>query len=363
MRIKKGLPYFFLLIRLQAIAGELIKIDSIATMRPTITVSIADDKAKAVAGEKVKAADILSLYLIINDTPASVPVSGTYQLKDRELSFSPTYTLGCNMEFEVQYQDGDQQVTKRFTIPSKPKPTSFSRVITAYPTSDTIPYNTLFFHVRFDQPMLNDKYAYRHVKVYDENGVERESTWRQKSFWLDSNRLLVLMVHPGRVKSGIHYEGPLFDSGKHYTIKIETNIKDANGQALSAEYTQQYFVKGDDRICPKAEVARELLPPAQTCEPIILSFSEGMDYASVTDGTKVYDKEGKLVPSVVKEGNDDRVYLVTPLQRWQKGKYTIVLKSAICDFAANRIRRPFETTDIKEMEKDKLTTTFTFRIN
>ena len=363
MFIKQGLFCFFLLIHLQATAGELIKIENMATMRPTITVNITDEKAKVVAGDVAGASSILSLYMIINDTPAGVPVSGGYLLKDAELSFTPTYTLGYSKQFEVQYKVGGQLVAKRFTMPSKPTPGAVASVVTAYPMSDTIPYNTLFFHVRFSEPMLDDKDAYKHVKIFDENGVERERPWRQKSFWLDSNKLLVLMIHPGRVKTGIHYESPLFDSGKNYTIKIETGIKDANGQTLRAGYTQQYFVNGEDRICPKADIDRKLLPQAQTREPIFLSFSENMDHASVTDGTIIYDQAGKPVPCIVSAVDNDRNYQVIPIQNWQKGKYTLVLKSAVYDVAANRIRRLFETTNIKEMETDKLNTTFTFKIN
>lgn len=362
MFFKNGLFCFFLLIHLQTIAGELIKIDNMATMRPVITVSITDEKAKVITGNMNGAIEILSLYMIINDTPASVSVNGSHWLIDRELSFSPTYSLGESKQFEVQYRNGGQLVTKRFTMPSVPKPIPTASVITAYPMSDTIPYNALFFHVRFSMPMLDDKDAYKHVKVYDENGVERERPWRQKSFWLDSNKLLVLMIHPGRVKSGIHYEGPLFDSGKRYTIKIEKGIKDANGQDIIAEYTQQYFVKGEDRVCPKAEIARSLIPPALTREPVILSFSENMDHASVTDGTLMYDHAGKPVPCIVRTLDNDSHYQVIPLQNWKKGTYTLVLKSAVYDVAANRIRRPFETTGIKEIETDDLNTEFTFKI-
>lgn len=363
MCIKKGLLYFFLLIHLQTVAGELIKIENIAAKRPTITVSITDEIAKAIAGDMTNANAIMSLYMLINDTPASVPVCGSYLLKDGELSFCPTYTLGNSTEFEVQYKGSGQMMTKRFTTPSKPKLNTVANVVTAYPMSDTIPYNTLFFHVRFSEPMLDDRYAYKYVKVYDENGVERERPWRQKSFWLDNNKLLVLMIHPGRVKNGIHYESPLFDSGKHYTIKIETDIQDANGQTLTAEYTQQYFVNGEDRICPKAEIVRKVLPRAKTQEPIMLSFSESMDHASVTDGTIICDGAGNPVPCIVRASANDSHYQVIPVQNWQKGKYTLVLKSSVYDVAANRIRRPFETTNIKEMEKDKLNTIFTFKIN
>ena len=58
------------------------------------------------------------------------------------------------------------------------------------------------------------------------------------------------MIHPGRVKNGIHYESPLFDSGKHYTLKVHTSIKDINNNPIEKEYSKTFYITGEDRIKP-----------------------------------------------------------------------------------------------------------------
>ncbi|RYD59482.1 MAG: hypothetical protein EOP56_01055 [Sphingobacteriales bacterium] len=352
-----------LLVRLHVIAGEPINIKG--TSIPVITVTIAGEEAARIKGQLTeKAGSILGLYMIVDGARASVPVSGRYSLAGRKLSFEPIYPLGENMEFEVVWKSGDKDSTRRFNTSGQMTPVvADARVVTAYPTSDTIPYNTLFFHVRFSRPMMNDRQSYKYVQVYDDAGNEREKAWRQKSFWLDSGRVLVLMIHPGRVKNGIHYEGPLFDSGRYYKLVVNKDIKDANGNTLMDNYEQRFFVAGEDRVSPAAFIDNIHIPRAGSTLPLILSFSEGMDYASVIDGAKVYDGTGAIVPCSIESKPGDRRFAIVPDKQWGKGEYKLVLKSAVYDFAANRINRLFEITDSREMEKDKIEIKFSFKVD
>lgn len=358
------LSCFLLLIHPQASAGELINITGVASLKPVITVRLPEEQLKNMSGKiQDKAADIFGLYMVIDEKPAGVPVGVRYALHNDILSLTPVYALGNNLEFEVQYKTGDNNTSRRrFKTPVNPISSTAAKVVTAYPAADTIPYNTLFFHLRFSSAMMPDMQAYKHVKVFDEAGLERTNAWRQRSYWLDSNRLLVLMIHPGRVKRGIHYESPLFDSGKYYILEAGENMQDINGSPVATKYTKRFFVGGEDRLCPKAAINNNKLPSVNTSEPVLLSFSEGMDYVSVLDGAKIYDADGLEIPCSVDMDGADNTYKILPHRPWEKRKYVLVLKSAVCDLAANRINRPFEVKDIKEMEKDRLNTRFIFEI-
>lgn len=351
-----------MLVHLQLVAGEPINIKGASL--PVITVTITDNEASDIKGQlREKAPSILGLYMVVDSMAASVPVSGHYSISGRKLSFEPTYALGDGLEFEVVYKTGDKTNTRRFRTADRSLPDISTRVVTAYPTCDTIPYNTLFFHVRFSQPMMGDIQAYKHVQVYDDAGNERLNAWRQKSFWLDSGRLLVLMIHPGRVKNGIHYESPLFDSGRYYKLVVDKDIKDANDNPLVDRYEQRFFVKGEDRISPVPGIDKGRLPAAGTIMPLRLSFSEGMDYASVLDGVKLCDDMGATVPCKIESEPGNRYFTLLPHRQWKKGSYSLVLKGAVYDFAANRVSRLFEMTDEQEIEKGKMDTKLPFRIN
>lgn len=356
------LCYIFLLLHLPVMAGEVISVKDIKSLQPTISIYLNDADIALLDSEGMEGAgELLTLYMVVDNVPATIPVAGTYRMKKNELSFTPLYTLGHDTEFEIRYKNKNNTIaTKRFHTLKHHMDGEKTHVTTMYPLADTIPYNTLFFHVRFDHTMMNDKRAYRHVKVYDDKGAERTNAWRQKSFWLDSGRLLVLMIHPGRVKNGIHYESPLFDSGRYYTINIGRDIQDMNGNAIKEEYTRRYYVKGEDRQSPKANINKAILPGHGTKQPVILSFSEGMDNASVLAGITVADAKRIPVPCTVREKGMDNTFSITPLQPWVKGTYTLLLKSAVYDFSANRINRRFEITDVSEIETDKNDTVLEF---
>lgn len=361
--MKVLLSYIFLLFHLPLMAGEIISVKNLQSLQPKISIHIGDAGANILANEGLSGAGkLLAVYMVADGEVATIPVAGNYQVQQDELLFTPLYTLGYDMEFEAQYKNGKNVVaTKRFHTPKHYLSGEKAGVVSTYPLADTIPYNTLYFHVRFSHSMLNDKRAYRYIKVYDDNGMERKNAWRQKSFWLDDGKLQVLMIHPGRVKNGIHYESPLFDSGRYYTIKIGKEIQDMNGNTIKEEYTHRYFVKGEDRQSPKAYI-NPALPRSQTTQPVTLSFSEGMDNASVLDGVRVLDGQGMSIPCTVRENGTDNSFGITPVKPWAKGRYTLSLKSAVYDFSANRINRLFEITDVSDMETDKRDTRLEFII-
>lgn len=363
MNIKITLSLFFaFIIHLQATAGELIKVTGVEELKPIVTVELTNKDLSTIQKDINKQGKkILALYLLQNGKRARMAVAGRYDLKEHTLSYTPIYKLGYEQSFEVVYRTNNKEHTKRFSTPEHPTSDIVAQVVTTYPLADTIPYNTLYFHVRFNQPMQKDEQAYRFIKVFDDNGTERPRAWRQRSFWLDDGKLLVLMIHPGRVKNGIHFESALFDSGKHYTIVVSKEIKDINGNSLKSDYEQVYFVKGEDRAIPKALLKQKSYAIANTQKAVALNFSEGMDHASVLAETKVYDRSGKEVVCNITSNSDD-TFLITPNTKWQKGDYTIILGGSVYDFAANRLNRLFEIKDPNEIEKDKIKTKLSFTI-
>ena len=347
---------FLLLIHLQVFAGELINITGVKTLNPVVTTELTIQQVDELNRVGVSNANkYLSLHVIIDGNPAKTPVGCRFKLDGQVLSLTPMYPLGYDTYFEVQNRvKGNLVVTSRFKTPSHPLSKKTAQVVTAYPVAQTIPYNILFFNIRFSHAMADDETAYKYVKVYDENGVERKQAWRQKANWFDDGKVLALMIHPGRVKNGIHYESPLFDSSKSYTIKVSKDIKDVNGNPIATDYVQEYRVSGVDKISPALNKVQVSQPSSNTTNPVLLSFSEGIDMTSVIIGTIILDSENNKVPFYVRQGNADSEYQLYPDEKWKKGTYTLVMKSYVYDFAANRIERLFEVTDVKDFEKDKM---------
>lgn len=354
----------FLLIHLSALAGESIIIRKLETLQPLVSVQLSEKEIETLSKDGFdNAKAILAIFLVNNGIAAQIPVAGKYFIEKNELVYIPLYTLGYNMEFEARFEKaGNIAAHRRFRTPPNPISAIPSRVETIYPLTDTIPYNALYFHIRFNQSMFESVNAFKYVKVLDGSGKEITNAWRHKSFWLDSGKLLVLMIHPGRVKNGIHYEGPLFDSGKYYTIKVEYGIPDRNGNQSSGEFSKKYFIAGEDRSIPTVRIDSIHLPGTNSTDPVSFIFSEGMDNASVLDGVSVFDEQGNAIPCYIREKKSDRLFTVTPLKKWAKGNYYISLNGIIYDFAGNRLNRLFEITDVSQINADKKKTVLRFSV-
>ncbi len=359
------LVILLLLIHLHVIAGGSISIKKLNTLQPVVSITLsATEMSRLHTATLDNAHDFLSVHMVINGKAADVPLAGRYKLYDNSLSFTPMQTLGYDILFEALYKNNDgTPAHKIFRTPGHPLSEVQATVVTAYPLADTIPYNTLFFHVRFSHAMMNDKDAYKYVSMYDEKGEERKNAWRQRSFWLDDGKLLVLMIHPGRVKNGIHYESPMFNLHKTYTLKVNKEIKDINGNPLAADYEQKYYVNREDRESPSVDFSKVVIPAHGTTATLTITFSEGMDNASVLAGVKIINEQKQEVSCMIRESATDNQYIITPATPWQKGSYTLLLSGKVYDFAANRLNRLFEITDAKEMAKDEVETIWRFEIH
>ncbi|MES2780055.1 MAG: hypothetical protein V4651_09195 [Bacteroidota bacterium] len=362
MRVKfPSILVLVFLVQVKCFAGEKIRISG-DELQPTISVRISGDQLSFLSYNlQENAKGILSLHMVRGGIVASLPVSGKYILESGTLSFTSLYRLGNGLVYEVHYHRGPKLVKSRFTTPQASFSKDQAKVIRIYPIADTVPVNILFFHVRFSHPMADDIKAYTYVQLSREDGTIIQDTWRQRSFWLDSMRVLVLMIHPGRVKNGIHYTGAVFEMNKKYTITVQKEIKDMNGHALKKDVIKQFVITGEDRVLPEIAGMSKTVK-AGTRNPLIIAFSEGMDHASCIDGLKIYYDGKESVSCTIRENENDRNVIVIPEREWKKGSYKVLFESVVSDFAANRTNRLFEIKDIKEKEKDMIEVSRYFEI-
>lgn len=333
----------FLSVHLLCFAGEPILVSNSKPLLPVFSVILGADNKQANE-------DVLSMHLLIDGKPADLPVAVHYTVVGKNLQMTPANTLGYGLQFVVQYSVGGRLITKAYNTPVQPVPPTPVSIAAMYPASGDIPYNQLYFHIRFSRPMVQDPRAWRYVSVVNDRGDTLPNAWRQRSYWLDSGRLLVLMIHPGRVKSGIHYLGPLFDSGKNYRICLQPGIKAVDGSQPATAYAQTYHVVSPDRQSPAVSISKDGLPQAGTTQPLILHCSEQMDYASVFDGVSITDDRGKPIALQIAPLTGTNNYVLMPTTAWVHSNYTLILKNAVYDLAGNRLDRLFEVTDAADVQ-------------
>lgn len=302
--------------------------------------------------DEEKAAKIMAVYLVTENTVAANKIIGNYFLKDDSLQFIPYFELGYGLDFEVQLYINGDTIKKRFSTPKASIITApLTEAIQIFPLTDKIPTNILCFHALFSSPMNEDRMAFTKVQLIDEAENIKPKVWKEKSYWTDSAKCLVLMIHPGRIKRGIHYLtelGPVFEVGKKYTIVITTALQDKYNRPLYKEYRKTFTAIAPDRQIPKLAETNFKKPTSGTRNSLQISFSEAMDYGSLCMGLKIFDEKNQLIQGKIQPVNNDNTWNFIPDTFWKKELYRVEFNTEIADLASNHLHRLFETKSIKE---------------
>ncbi len=332
-----------------------IFLDRSDPLKPILSVEItaADSNIVRTLVNENNVSKVFALYLIKNNKRLSVPVTGKYALNGKVLKYVPLSELGAGLEFEGEYTaNGDTSFVHYLTPVAAEIDVPLPELEQIFPRSVDIPCNQLYFHIRFSQPMFPNKMAWQVVKIYDEDQEEIPKMWRERSYWLDSNRVLVLMIHPGRVKRGIGLDVP-FKEEQEYVFLIDGELSDAFGRCVKMYSKTKFFASKDDYEIPKVNHKEVLVPARGTEDPLSIQFSEAMDYASIIDGVTITDEQGKLVKGNFWPLDNDATIEFFPGQEWIPGTYTITYGKIVADLAGNRLNRPFEMTSAEEVLKDE----------
>lgn len=293
------------------------------------------------------AANVLAVYKLNNAKRSNFRVAGHYSFENNVLSFAPVVRLSSDSEFEVVY--GDQ--VKRYS-PTAKKTNTNLLVQKVYPDTDSIAENSLTFYVEFSEKMKNDTRAYTHVDVVKEDGSIISLPWRQKSYWINNNKTLVLMIHPGRIKSEISSTAalePVLKSGSKLSLRIGTELKSVDGNVLADSFLKDYTVSAKDTILPKI-ITTEIDPPSvNTRNVVAIQFSKEMDFGLVYKCFSLLKEEAKVAGQITTD--DGQRWFFTPDDKWTTGDYTIKIGNKIGDSCHNQINRRFETKDKTEMVK------------
>lgn len=316
-------------------------IDSSARLRPMFSIELSTQNHSDIV-EREDFQRLLALFLTTNGAVSSIPVSGRHELKGDTLFFRPTVALGEGLQFMVRYVSKESvNYQKYHTPPAALEYANPPKVLKVFPAADELPENILCFHVLFDRPMVTTVDAYKQARIYC-NGEEVPLVWKHQAYWTQNNQLLVLMVHPGRVKRGIDYLGKAFESGNTYTLVIAQDITDLKGRKITQSVEKEFRIVKADHRTPKVKKGGIVFPETTNIDPIDVTFSEAMDHACMVEGLEVIGPSGERVPVGVEWINDDR-FRVVPQQNWVPGEYQVVFNKVVGDLSGNRFHKKFET--------------------
>lgn len=275
---------------------------------------------------------------------------GSYRVTDDGVRFTPRFPLVPGQPYHVRWTLG-RAVAATLALPALDLEPS--TVVTAiYPSAPEVPENLLKIYLHFSAPMSRGD-AFRHVHLLDAGGREVAAPFvaPNAELWSPDSTRLTLFFDPGRLKRGVlphETVGPPLRAGGTYTLVVDDELEDARGAPLREAFRHTFRVLQADRAQPKAE-DWGLLPPAGGDGALELAFPESLDQALLQHMLTVENPQGERLAGEVEVIEDERGWRFRPPEPWRKGRYAVVVDTALEDLAGNSLRRLF---DIETLEHE-----------
>jgi hypothetical protein len=165
---------------------------------------------------------------------------------------------------------------------------------------------------------------------------------------------LTLLFHPGRIKKGLKPReelGPILEAGKKYTLVIDRQWSDADGNGLKESLRKQFRAVAAEEQSPDPKSWKIQPPPAGSREPLQVRFAKPLDHALLERMIWVTGPQGRKLPGTVTVAEHETRWQFTPQRPWQAGPHHVVVDTRLEDSAGNSVRRPFEVDVFHPIER------------
>ncbi len=220
------------------------------------------------------------------------------------------------------------------------------KVVTVYPTTDTLPENLLRFYVQFSKSMKTINNL-ENIKLLNEKGDEIKGAIFNNVYelWDSEQRQLTLILDPARVKSGLIANetlGRALEPNKHFQLKIE-KAEDIYGNQLKEAFVKDFLVKKADTIMPNIHNWTVIPPKSNGKSPLQIIFPQVLDRLSLFNQIRLYDDTKKqIIEGKIEVINQEKEWRFIPKKKWKKGAYTLLINSRLEDPAGNNLNGLFD---------------------
>jgi hypothetical protein len=296
----------------------------------------------------------------------SVPaIVGSYSPTDDGIVFTPRFGLDAGRRYRVDFDparlpasDGSdpwrqQPVVAIVAIP-KPQISPSTFVTHVYPSTRVVPENQLRLYVHFSAQMgLRGGLDY--IRLLDQEGQEVIDPFLplDADFWNGDRTRFTLFFDPGRVKRGIlpnEQMGRSLVDGRRYTLVVSPEWRDTDGLPLKEEFRREFLVGPPDERPLDVAIWRISPPPAQTREPLVVTFPEPLDHGLLLRAVGVTTAAGAEVSGDISIDAEETHWAFTPVERWVAGDYRLLTLTILEDLAGNRIGRAFEVDQFEHAD-------------
>ena len=231
--------------------------------------------------------------------------------------------------------------------PPAPSPAA-AQVVRVQPSASQVPANLLRlsieFATRIEGPVLP------RIALLHPDGQPLAQPFLEQELWSPSGRILTVLLHPGRVKTGLNARealGPILVEGDDVTLTLDDRP------------IQHWRVGPVDTHGPVASAWRLSPVHAASRQPLVVTLDDPIDGRDA-DYIAVADWRGRRVNgrALLKDG--ESIWTFTPRSPWRAGEYRLVVRGTLEDPAGNRLNGRFETpTDMPAIAATDATLAFT----
>ena len=187
------------------------------------------------------------------------------------------------------------------------------------------------------------------ICILDAQGNEIRDPWLRDELWDETDQVLIIYIHPGRIKWGLLLRetlGPVLLPGKEYAFVVRKTMLDAKGQQLGKDYVKKFRTTAEERTrIPMADWKLQA-PGADTREPLTLGLPRVIDHTCLQKYLTIKDAKGQAVAGVITIGKDEKAWSFVPQNPWQAGEHTLHVDPPLEDVAGNTPIRAFDV-DLK----------------
>ena len=261
---------------------------------------------------------------------------GTYAVDGADLVFKPRFAIPPDVACRAI------AAGKEFPFAAAARERkSTTRVTQVFPSAAEIPANQLKFYLEFSAPMEKGQ-AWERIRLLNAEGKVVELAFLEidQELWDRESKRLTLLFDPGRIKRGVmprDQVGSALLAGQSYTLVVDREYRDAEGNPLVSEFRRVFRVRAEDRDPVEPTRWSFQLPKAGTREPLRVAFSEPLDAALATRLIGIDGMTGTLSLA-----DAESTLVFTPSANWEQREYKLLVDTALEDLAGNRVGRPFD---------------------
>jgi hypothetical protein len=210
-------------------------------------------------------------------------------------------------------------------------PTPPAQVVRVQPSAGQVPANLLRlsieFATRIEGPVLP------RLALLRPDGKPLAQPFLEQELWSPSGRILTVLMHPGRVKTGLNARevlGPILADGDDVTLTLDDHP------------IQHWRVGPADTSGPAVSAWRLSSVRAASRQALVVTLDDAID-GREADYIAIADSHGRRVSGQALLKDGERTWAFTPHGPWRAGEYRLIARGTLEDPAGNRLGGRFET--------------------